>query len=121
MPNATILAVDDDPLMLRMPKDELEDVGYKVVGAADGKEAIALHHSSAMDLIITDLLMPGMEGIETIIELRRRQPNLKIIAMSSGPSSNLYLAKQLGAAQVLTKPFTIQQLLASVKECLGSD
>ncbi len=75
------------------------------------------------DLIITDLMMPGQEGLETIMEIRRLFPATKIIAMSGGGHAGvldfLPVAAQLGAARTLAKPFTHDQLLATVREVLG--
>jgi len=121
MPSNTILVVDDDPLILQAVKDELESVGYRVAVAGDGKEAIRLHNAKPFELIITDLLMPEIDGLETIIEIRTRSKNMKIIAMSSGRYVNIDVAMFIGAAQVLKKPFSREQLLKMVNECLGPD
>jgi len=75
--------------------------------------------------VITDLIMPDKEGLETIMELRAAQPDMKIIAMSGGgrnrPGDYLKVARQMGAAQVLAKPFSSQELLDCVRTVIGAD
>jgi CheY-like chemotaxis protein len=90
--------------------------------AVDGKEAIENCRSHPADLLITDILMPGQEGIETIVQFRRNYPEVKIIAMSGGGRNNgqsyLELAKKLGALRTLAKPFSIKDFLATVQGVL---
>ena len=92
--------------------------------ATDGIAGLAAQENAAFDLVITDLVMPGKEGIETIIELRRRAPQLRIIAMSGGGHGKavdyLELAAKLGAKRTLAKPFSLEQLTATVTEALQS-
>jgi CheY-like chemotaxis protein len=101
----------------------LEDEGYDVLEAPNGKEGIELFKEERADLIICDLIMPEKEGIETIMELRRDFPEVKIIAMSGGGrgGADQYLssAKSLGANAALIKPFERETLLAVVSELLG--
>jgi CheY-like chemotaxis protein len=118
---ARILVIDDDELSRNIVADILIDEGHAVEAVTEGREGITLHRADPVDLIVTDLLMPGMEGIETIQELRKREPNPKIIAMSSGHRENLAIAKALGATSILAKPFSRQQLLKCVQECLGKE
>lgn len=97
--------------------------GFQVVTAADGHEALALAKLMHFDLVITDLIMPGMEGIETIMELRALAPEIKIIAISGGPpggrGDSLSLAHSLGASAVLKKPFNREIFITTVRECLA--
>jgi len=81
---ARILLIDDDAPVRRTLRKMLERQGYEVEEAPDGKAGLTLYQENPADLIITDLIMPEMEGIETIMELRRRFPDVKIIAMSGG-------------------------------------
>ena len=89
-----------------------------VIEAVDGLEALTLGDSGQVEIIISDILMPGKEGIETIMYIRRIDPGVKIIAISghgwSGPVSYLDMAKQLGADSALSKPFSKSELLQTV-------
>jgi DNA-binding response OmpR family regulator len=102
----------------------LEPHGYEVIEATEGRQGMALHDADPADLVITDILMPGTEGIETIVELRRKHPNTKIIAISGGGRTAnmdfLARARQLGADWTLAKPFTYNQILNAVRGVLRS-
>ena len=91
---------------------------YEVVAAADGNKGLRLYREDPTDLVVTDIIMPEKEGIETIIDLRREFPEVKIIAMSGGghgkPDSYLHMAKGLGAQRTLTKPFGKKELLEAI-------
>ena len=113
-----ILIIDDDIQILKMLRKMLEHEGYEVVDAADGNKGLKLYQEDPTELIIIDLIMPEKEGIETIIDLRREFPEVKIIAMSGGghgePDSYLHMAKGLGAQRTLTKPFGKEELLEAI-------
>jgi DNA-binding response OmpR family regulator len=119
-----ILIIDDESHILLMLKKMLEKSGYEIDLAANGVEGVELFKKSQADLVITDIIMPEKEGLETIREMRRIKPNLKIIAMSGGGkvSADNYLdiAKIFGAAKVIAKPFTKQEMVGAVQELLGS-
>ena len=119
---ARILIIDDDTSVRAVIKGALSDAGYEVLEAADGKEGLKSYQNSPTDLVITDLVMPEKEGIETIIELRREFPTVKVIAISGGnrygSDSNLGMAGRLGARRTLTKPFKIPELLEAVRGVL---
>lgn len=120
---AKILIIEDEEDIRSLYKRLLHQAGHDVIEAADGDEGISLYRSELPDLIITDIIMPGKEGIETIMELRRDFPEVKIIAISGGgqvlPGSVcLQLAEKLGAAKTLAKPFSKQELLEAVGEIL---
>jgi CheY-like chemotaxis protein len=123
MTRTTILLVDDDESFRPMLHATLERCGYDVVAATNGNEALALYRQREVDLVITDLIMPDKEGLETIAELRREAPGVRIIAMSGGgrntPNAYLHVAKQFGAAQVLPKPFSTQELLDAIHGALA--
>ena len=93
---ARILVIDDDDQILRTLHQVLEMEGHEVVDASNGKEGIKLFRENGADLIITDIVMPEKEGLETIMELRRDFPDIKVIAISGGgrvdPESYLTLA-----------------------------
>ena len=119
---AKILLVDDEKQLRSMLRTVLETEGHQVEEAVDGKDAIASYGSRPADLVVTDIVMPGQEGIETIMQFREKYPEVKILAMSGGGrngwQSYLELAKKLGAARTLAKPFSIEDFLASVQAVL---
>ena len=119
---ALILIIDDDNQFRAMLREMLERTGYEVVEASDGKEGIKLYREKATDLIITDLIMPEKEGIETIMELCRDFPDVKIIAISGGgridPEQYLSMAKSFGAQYSFAKPVEREELLQAVEELL---
>jgi CheY-like chemotaxis protein len=116
------LLIDDDKSVRAVINAALSDAGYEVLEATDGKEGLKSYQNSPTDLVITDLVMPEKEGIETIIELLREFPNVKVIAISGGnrygADSNLSVAKRLGAQRTLTKPFKIPELIQAVRGVL---
>ena len=120
MPN--ILIIDDDNQFRTMLRKMVERNGYEVIEASDGKEGIELYRKNHTDLIITDLIMPEKDGIETIQELKKDFPDIKIIAISGGgrlgPQDYLHLAKMLGAQRTLTKPIELTELLKTIEELL---
>jgi DNA-binding response OmpR family regulator len=117
---ARVLVVDDDFQMREMLGVILERKGYDVMTASDGKLAVQLQQKSPFDLVITDIIMPEKEGLETISELRHSFPCLKIIAISGGgrhrPDGYLELARQLGADRILAKPFGSWEIINAVKD-----
>ncbi len=119
---ARILLIEDDNRLRVAIKDILTALGHDVEEAANGKAGLFLFKQNPPDLVVTDLVMPEMEGIETIQALRRLDPGVKIVAMSGGginsPGSYLHLAKKLGAAAVISKPFSRKSLEAALKEAL---
>ncbi len=122
---ARILIMDDDSLIRRLLRQVLEGEGYEVVEASDGTQGINLNRKMHCDLIITDIIMPEKEGIETIGELRREFKGIKIIAMSGGgrigPDAYLKMAKDFGAMRTIVKPINREELLKAAKELLESD
>jgi CheY-like chemotaxis protein len=117
----SILVIDDEADIRVLCSRILTQAGYHVIEAEDGNVGMKLYRESRPDLIITDIIMPEKEGIETIMELRREFPAVKIIAISGGGQATtgatcLHLAKRLGAVKALAKPFSRQQLLDIVRE-----
>ncbi len=114
---------DDEPALLVLLTGMLETDGHSVTTVGNGT-ALIKEASGNYDLVITDLIMPDKEGIETILELRKAYPKLKIIAMSGGgrvgPESYLKLALKLGAAAILDKPFDRDRLVALVRKVLSA-
>jgi CheY-like chemotaxis protein len=119
----TILLIDDDPLVAFTVERMLEGGGYTVIRAADGEKGLKIMAAEKVDLIITDIIMPVKEGIETIREIRQHDAQLPVIAVSGGGHGSggnyLRMAQALGATEILAKPFDQDQLLAAVHRCLG--
>ena len=115
-----ILVIDDDAQIREVLKQSLERVGYETLVAADGKAALKLNHATPVDLIITDIIMPEMEGLETIMEFRRCFPSVRVIAISGGgrigPFEYLKLAEMLGAQKTIEKPFELRELVRSIQD-----
>ncbi len=117
-----ILLIDDDAQARDMLRQMLERAGYDVVEAHNGRVGLQHYQASAIDLIITDILMPEQDGLETIQELRRLAPEAKIIAISGGGQTGLLdllpVAEKLGAQCTLRKPLRRQELLEAVRQLL---
>ncbi len=118
-----ILVIDDDELVLDMLLRWLSKAGYDVAGACDGEQGLRLLESEFFDLIVTDIVMPEKEGLETIPAIRRKNKALPIIAISGGGSygQKLYLnmALKLGADYIFQKPFDRDPFLKAVQACLS--
>ncbi|MCW7541923.1 response regulator [Aquabacterium sp. A7-Y] len=122
---AKILLIDDDELLRDTVLQMLELDGHRVVEAVGGREGLDRFEAEHFDLVITDVLMPGMDGAELIVELRRRGAALPILAISGGrrvlsPEFNLQTASLAGATLQLCKPFNRGQLKQAVQEALAS-
>lgn len=119
-----VLVIDDDWQMREMMHQVLARAGYEVAEAPNGEVGMNIHRQDPVDLVITDLIMPEKEGIETIRELRRDYPKLKIIAISGGGRAGadgyLSVAKTIGADRTMSKPFDLKKILAAVEELLAS-
>jgi len=115
-----IIVLDDDREITSLVGDALRSEGYEVFTADDGRIGLSSAHYTPVDLLITDLVMPGMEGIETIRRFRREFPRIPIIAISGNPNvgSALDTAIRLGAVRTLSKPFQPQELVELVKSVL---
>ena len=120
---AKILVIDDSEDIRILLHEALQAAGHSVVEAADGEEGLRSYREHCPDLVITDIVMPNKEGLETIMELRRESPGVKIVAMSGGTRgmviSFLPAAKKLGADYTLPKPFSLAELQAVVDDALG--
>jgi DNA-binding NtrC family response regulator len=118
-----ILVIEDDNAFRQVLVTMLARAGYEVIQAENGNEALRQCQSIQPDLVLTDIIMPDKEGLETIQELLNLAPNMKIIAMSGGgrfgPNSYLPLAEKLGAKRTLQKPFMRDELLSTIIEVLG--
>jgi CheY-like chemotaxis protein len=126
---ARILVIDDDEGILTTIGELLRSEGHIVETASDGVEAARLFRAAPFQLILTDIVMPNRDGLETVIELHAKHPNVGIIAMSGGVALSsfvarsktyLELATKLGAHYTLAKPFTRQQLNDAVTDTLAA-
>ncbi len=119
-----ILVIDDEPLVRAVLRSILERSGYTVMDASDGRVGLALWRHTPSDLVLTDIFMPELDGIEVIRQLTRIWPQAKIIAMTGGTkigdfkSTVAPAALRLGAQHILLKPFTKQTLLAAISAVL---
>lgn len=119
---AEILVVDDEEMIRRMLRTMLTSAGHTVIEACNGSEALKILAKSRPALIVTDIVMPEKEGIETIIEIRRRYGDIKIIAMSGGGRIHdpkfLEFAKKVGASRAIPKPFSREQIIGAVNDLI---
>ncbi len=118
-----ILIIDDDATMRDVLSEMMQMEGFDATVAEDGLKALKLLEQSAFDCIITDIIMPEKEGLETILYVRKTYPDIPIIAMSGGarikPESYLDIAIQFGARYVFSKPFEKKEFMAAIKNCLA--
>jgi CheY-like chemotaxis protein len=116
---ACVLVIDDNDDFRSLLRMALEREGFAVRTAANGQEGLALLKGWRADVLVTDIFMPGKEGIETISEVRKQFPGVRIVAMSGRPSATdfdpLSIAAQIGAAKTLKKPFDIDELIDAVR------
>jgi DNA-binding NtrC family response regulator len=119
---ANILLLDDNATFLKLQGEYLRCAGHHVTVLADSRKVVRTVQGNPIDLLITDVIMPDKDGIEIIMELHRKMPALKIIAMSGGGRVDardyLDLAKKLGAVQTLAKPFSVERMLEVINSTL---
>ncbi len=117
-----VLIIDDDEQIRVLLQQMMEWAGFETAVAENGKVAMQLQRQQPADLVITDLIMPEQEGLETISRLKKRYADVKIIAISGGgrigPDAYLPAALELGADRVFSKPFNVQEVVDSVRELL---
>ena len=120
---AIIVIVDDDPTIQLIAGELLKAEGHAIVHAGDGVEALKVLATVPADLVVLDMLMPNMDGLETIMEMRRSHPEAKILAISSGgpmgPHDLLRTARLFGADETLAKPLTFSTFGATVERLLS--
>jgi CheY-like chemotaxis protein len=121
---AHILIIDDEPGILKVLRKILEGAGHTVTDARDGEVALKHFEGQPADLVITDIFMPGMDGIEFLVNIRKIAPDARVLAMSGGGllsrDQALSDASLLGADQILQKPFSVDDVLEAVNRMLGS-
>ncbi len=117
---ATVLVIEDDREVREYLVEVLSRAGHQVRAAANGRDGVAMLHELPAEVVITDIIMPEKDGIETILDLRREHPRLKVIAISGGgrstPENYLHSARLLGADRAFRKPFRNEEILAAVAE-----
>jgi two-component system, OmpR family, alkaline phosphatase synthesis response regulator PhoP len=115
---STVLVVDDEPQIAQIARDYLRHAGYAVIVASDGPSALSLAHSRQPDLVVLDLALPGLDGVEVARTLRR-DSNVPIIMLTARvEESDRLLGLELGADDYITKPFSPRELVARVKAVL---
>ena len=115
----SVLVVDDQDQVRQLIRETLEQAGYEVEEANDGKEGLERYRAKSPDLVIMDILMPDQDGLEAIMTLRREFPSTPVIAMTGGSDmigvlNILDVAQMLGARRTLQKPFELKVLLDAV-------
>ncbi len=120
---ANILVVDDEEPVRYTICKTLKREGHEVREAADGQEALEAMEKAPSDLVITDIIMPNIEGVELVVSLRERFPSLPIVAISGGgrvhKDNYLSMMGALGANAIMAKPFDERELAQLVEELLG--
>jgi two-component system, NtrC family, nitrogen regulation response regulator NtrX len=118
---ARILVVDDEREVRVATRRILERSGHEVVEAGTGEEGIEVLETTAVDLVITDIMMPGQGGVESLAQMRELYSGLRVIAMSAHALDELPEAQRLGAARTIVKPFTVETLTRMVDEVLSGE
>jgi DNA-binding response OmpR family regulator len=115
-----ILVIDDDESSRTLAREALTRAGFEVLVAADGAAGMRLMAEVSVDVVVTDIYMPGQDGVMTIRRLRRSHPTLPIVAMSGGSSAGdmLEAALALGASVALDKPFVPSEIVNAVRHVL---
>ncbi len=119
-----ILVIDDQEPIRRVVRRALEQDGHEVFDASDGEIGIEILESQSFDVVITDIFMPGQDGIVTLRQIRERFPAVKVIVISGGDSSGLMDLRQdaelLGAVKSLQKPFNAREIMDVVRSVVGA-
>ncbi len=119
---ARLLVIDDDDQVRELLRIALENAGHAVIEAGNGADALALVPSARPELVLVDIVMPGMDGIETIRHLRAAAPELRIVALSGGGTHGftdyLKYARMLGADDALAKPVSLREMVTRVEALL---
>ena len=116
--NEVILVVDDEQKIVKLARDYLEEGGFRVLTAADGKTALAVARSDRPDLIVLDLMLPGMDGLDVCRALRRESDVPIIMLTARAEEADRLIGLELGADDYITKPFSPRELVARVRALL---
>lgn len=122
---ASVLIIDDDELMRAFLVESFENAGHDVRAAGNGQIGLDAYAESKADLVITDLFMPEMDGVEVVRSLIKLDPDVKIIAMSGGDTAGgrkdvLEVLEDFGVKKTFSKPFKVQEVMAAAAELLES-
>lgn len=121
---ARILVIDDQEPIRRVVRRALEQDGHEVFDASDGEVGMEILESHSFDLVVTDIFMPGQDGIVTLRQIRKRFPAVKVIVISGGDSTGMMDLREdaelLGAVKSLPKPFNAREIMDVVRQVLGS-
>lgn len=115
MKPSTILVIEDQASVRKLLAQVLEEAGYQVYQAVDGRQGLAQFHAQPVDLVLTDLEMPEMDGLDLILELTRTFLDVKVIAMSGHSAGKLQTARLLGARRTFAKPLNLPELLHAIE------
>jgi two-component system, OmpR family, alkaline phosphatase synthesis response regulator PhoP len=118
MPDAKILVIDDEPNILNLVTSYLDKEGYKVFSAADGPEGLKAARAYKPDLIVLDIMLPGMDGIEVLTHLRRESNAYVIMLTAKSEETDKIVGLSVGADDYVTKPFSPRELVARVRAAL---
>jgi DNA-binding NtrC family response regulator len=120
----SILVVEDDDAYRRSLEQILTKSGFATVEAANGREALSIYNPETFDAVVLDLIMPDVEGIETLTKLRRASPDIRVLAISGGgqigAKDYLDMASKLGAKETLAKPFTAEAFIGALHRILDA-
>lgn len=120
-----ILVIDDEPTVLDVIRKILEFAGYEVVVAQNGQQGVDLFREQPYDLVVTDMVMPVKDGLQTILDLRVDSPDVPIVAISGGGNISkeryLAVAGYLDRVETVAKPFSVEALTNAVKKMLGEN
>lgn len=119
-----VLLIDDEQMVRKIVRKMLERSGHEVTEAENGRLGLDQLKTGTFDLVITDIIMPEMEGVETLMTVREQYPSVKVIAMSGGGRTGnidfLSAAEKLGASAILHKPFTLGSLTTAIETTFGA-
>jgi CheY-like chemotaxis protein len=119
---ARVLVIDDQEPIRRIVRTALERAGHEVLDAGDGERGLQLLESHTADVVLSDIFMPGMDGIQMLRQIRKQFPAVKVIVMSGGDSTGMLDlrrdAELLGAVRSLSKPFTPHEIVAVIDSVL---
>jgi two-component system NtrC family response regulator len=121
--SSTIVVIDDEVDICSSLQERLMLDGYHVRAAPDGRKGLKLYHDHQVDLVITDVLMPEMDGLEVVRTLRNLNSTIPIIVMSGGGGRDLDFlveAEEFGATRTISKPFCLEEVVAMVHDLLDS-
>ncbi len=115
-----ILLVEDHPALRAAGRKVLEQLGYRVLEAADGREALEVYAAEQVDLVLTDVVMPGMGGAALVEALRQQNPDVKVIAFTGyGEDQEVDRVRRAGVSEVIRKPFEVERLAETIRRMLG--